>query len=110
MELRTYDQAEKYEGCHRGMLAQKFDEGIVKGKAEGIAEGIVRGKAEGIAEGIVKGKAEAAQEVLNALIKTMYQKNIEISSIIAITGLPKEEIEALILADSAALPLHTHRD
>ncbi len=34
-ELRTYDQSEKYEWAHHGIMAQKFDEGLAKGLAEG---------------------------------------------------------------------------
>lgn len=31
-EIRTYDQAEKYEGAYRASMAQKFDEGKAEGE------------------------------------------------------------------------------
>jgi len=60
-----------------------FNQGLAKGKAEGIAEGISKGKAEGIAEGISKGKVEGVTEGLFkgleqqiALLDTLHQQGI----------------------------------
>ena len=60
-----------------------FNQGLAKGKAEGIAEGISKGKAEGIAEGISKGKEEGVTEGLFkgleqqiALLDTLHQQGI----------------------------------
>ena len=45
------------EGVARGRA-----EGLAEGKAEGLAEGIAKGKAEGLSEGMIKGKAEGLAE------------------------------------------------
>ncbi len=46
-ELLTYEQAEKYEWAYHASMAQKFDERIEKGKAEGEKIGIEKGRTEG---------------------------------------------------------------
>jgi predicted transposase/invertase (TIGR01784 family) len=66
-ELLTYDQAEKYAGAYHASMAQKFDEGIAKGKVDermGIAENMIRHR-------------------------------IDVRSISLFTGLSEEEIESL---------------
>ena len=50
------------EGLQRG-IQQGIQEGIQKGKLEGIQEGIQKGKLEGIQEGIQKGKLEGVNLV-----------------------------------------------
>ena len=91
------------EGIARGR-AEGLAEGMEKGKAEGLAEGMEKGKAEGIAEGmikgIVKGKAEGIAEGLAQGIKEtqlstarkMLKLGMTIEEISEITGLTKEEI------------------
>ena len=60
---------------------------IRRGREEGKAEGLAEGKAEGLEEGRAKEKAEIA--------KKMLEENIEIETIIKLTGLTKEKIENL---------------
>jgi hypothetical protein len=58
-----------------------------RSKQEGILEGLQKGKQEGILEGELKGKRETARNAL--------RKNMAIDDIVDLTGLPREEIEAL---------------
>lgn len=62
-------------------------EGSIKGRAEGIAEGKIKGRAEGIEIGEKKKAIEIALKAK--------QSNLPIETIIALTGLDKEEIENL---------------
>ena len=70
-ELLIYDQAEKYEGVQRAILAQKFDEGKAEGKAEGkieekmlIAKNMLK---MGINEEVVKMATGLSIELIQAL-------------------------------------------
>ena len=56
-----------------------FNQGLAKGKIEGIAEGVSKGKAEGIAEGVSKGKAEGKAEGLEQqiiLLKALHEEGV----------------------------------
>ena len=64
---------------------------IKRGREEGKAEGLAEGKAEGKAEGLEEGRAEEKAEIA----KKMLEENIEIETIIKLTGLTKEKIENL---------------
>ena len=64
---------------------------IRRGREEGKAEGLAEGKAEGKAEGLEEGRAEEKAEIA----KKMLEENIEIETIIKLTGLTKEKIENL---------------
>ena len=79
------------EGIARGR-AEGLAEGMEKGKAEGLAEG----KAEGLAEGMEKGKAEGlAQGIRENQLSTarkMLKLGMTIEEISEITGLTKDEI------------------
>ncbi|EKE10231.1 MAG: hypothetical protein ACD_16C00066G0008 [uncultured bacterium] len=66
-ELLTYDQAEKYEGTYIASMAQKYDEGLEKGKRERELE----------------------------IAKSLLLQGIDTDIIVSTTGLSKEEIEKL---------------
>jgi predicted transposase/invertase (TIGR01784 family) len=70
-ELRSYEQAEKYENAYRASLAQKFDEGERLGLEKGVREGL-------------------RQVARNCLAQGM-----GVEAILRLTGLDVEEIEAL---------------
>ena len=79
---------------------EMLEEGIARGRAEGLAEGMEKGKAEGIAEGMIKGKAEGIAEgkaegirenQLSTALK-MLKFGMSVEEISEITGLTKEEI------------------
>lgn len=61
-----------------------LEDGTKKGIEEGIREGIREGLKQGIQEGIKEEKVNIAKNMLN--------KNMDISTIIEITGLSKEYI------------------
>jgi len=79
------------EGIARGR-AEGLAEGMEKGKAEGIAEGMIKGKAEGIAEGMEKGLAQGIKETQLSTARKMLKLGMTIEEITEITGLTKEEI------------------
>jgi predicted transposase YdaD len=83
------------EGIARGR-AEGLAEGMEKGKAEGLAEGMIKGKAEGIAEGkaegIAEGRAQGIKETQLNTARKMLKLGMTIEEITEITGLTKEEI------------------
>ncbi len=83
-ELLTYDQTEKYAGCYRASMLQKFDEGVVEGIKRGMAEGIERGK----------------KETLIAMVQTMHRQKIDTASIAAVAGLSQEQVEEFLYTNS----------
>ncbi len=66
-ELRTYDQAEKYEWAHHNIMAQRFDDGLAEGDAR------------------------TQRKIALRLIK----QNMDPASIAAITGLNTDDIRKL---------------
>ena len=72
-------------------LAKGRAEGLAQGKAEGLAQGKAEGLAQGKAEGLAQGKAEA-----NAFVaKQLLASGVDMSIIMAATGLSEEQIRAL---------------
>ena len=70
------------------MITEREEKGIAAFyKEEGLREGCDLGKAEGKAEGRAEGKAEVA--------KAMLKNNLPVETIMAYTGLSKEEIQKL---------------
>ena len=70
------------------LSTQKYYDDMYKEKyANGYEDGQAKGLEQGIEQGIEQGKLETA--------KKMLVKNIDIDTIVEITGLPKEQIEAL---------------
>ena len=89
----------KAEGLAEGMekgKAEGLTEGMIKGKAEGLAEGMEKGKAEGKAEGLVegmeKGLAQGIKETQLSTARKMLKLGMSVEEISEITGLTKEEI------------------
>ena len=70
------------------MITEREEKGIAAFyKEEGLREGFDLGKAEGKAEGRAEGKAEVA--------KAMLKNDLPVETIMACTGLSKEEIQKL---------------
>ena len=65
----------------------RLREKAIRDEAAAMAGAIRRGREEGKAEGLAEGKAEIAKKMLD--------ENIEIETIIKLTGLTKEKIENL---------------
>lgn len=72
IELRTYDQEEKYERVHAGQMAQKYDEGMEKGREEGCKKGKIQ------------------------LAKALLLKGISLDTIAEAAELSKDEIKKFI--------------
>jgi predicted transposase/invertase (TIGR01784 family) len=97
------DRISEYNTAAAKGKAEGIAEGKAEGKAEGIAEGIAIGEEKGKAEGIVigeeKGKAEGIAEGIamakKELAIKMLEQNVSLENIVAFTGLPIEEINAL---------------
>ncbi len=83
-EVRMWEEArEKFIRDQRAEKAYAFDEGLEKGRAEGIQQGIEKGRAEG------------RQEEQRAVALNILRKNLDISFIAEITGLSEKEIKKL---------------
>ena len=82
------------EGIARGR-AEGLAEGIAKGKEEGLSEGMIKGKAEGLAEGIEKGLAQGIKETQLNTARKMLKFDLSIEKISEITGLTMDEISNL---------------
>lgn len=76
IELRTYDQVEKYEGAYIASLDQKFDEGLAKG--------------------IQQGEAEGSKKATLRIAKQLIFNGMSPEQVQTITGLSQEELEAFI--------------
>ena len=74
-ELFSYEQAEKYEGTYNASMAQKFDEGLEKGREEGIEKG--------------------KEEKVKAIARSKKTEGKSAQEIAEWTGLTIEEIEGL---------------
>ena len=59
-------------------------------------EAFEKGKAEGRAEGMAEGRAEGARENSISVAQKMIAANVEIDFIVKMTGLTKDEVEALV--------------
>ena len=75
-----------------GITVEKYGEVMKKeGFEDGRAAGLEQGRSEGIAQGEAFGRAEREIE----MAKAMKSENIDIETIIKVSGLPKEEIDRL---------------
>ena len=111
VDLRTYEQAEKYKKTYIACLDQKFDEGKEKGieigkgigreegieigKEKGREEGIEIGKEKGREEGIEIGKEKRREEGMENIALKLLARGDSIEEVKAITGMTKEKITAL---------------
>ena len=74
---------------------EAIEEGLAEGRAKGHAEGRAEGHAEGHAEGRTVGLAEGTKKNQIKTAKKMLNMGMSIDLIAEISGLSKEEIEAL---------------
>jgi len=79
------------EGIMTTIAESWVQEGIIKGREEGIATGIIKGRQEGIATGMEKGQQMNKLETA----KKMIQEGLPIDLIQRVTGLSEKEIEDL---------------
>ncbi len=101
--LILFDEAERkrYEDrLHFHMNENsRFLEAEELGERKGIKKGVIKGRKEGEKEGIKKGKEEGRKEGIKEeklkIAKNLKENGLDISVIISVTGLNKEEIEKI---------------
>ena len=80
-------------------LDTSFEDGMEKGKAEGMKDGIEqgmkKGKEEGMKHGIEKGKEEGKAEEQRLIATNLKKQGINIETIAQCTGLSLKEISGL---------------
>lgn len=86
-ERKEYEQYAEDMMYQTSMVKSNYERGKVEGKEEGRAEGKLEGKIEGEIKGKIEGKIEVA--------KNMKRKGIDIATIVEVSGLSKEQVEAL---------------
>ncbi len=87
VEQEAYENSLKYYRDLQNVVATSREEGI----EEGIAKGIEKGRLEGIQEG----RLEGIQENTIAIARSCIQQGLDIETIMVITQLSREDIEAL---------------
>ena len=86
--VKQYEELLAIPGVVETAFRREMAEADIKANEEFMRQtGIAEGKAQGIITGMVKGKAEIA--------KKMLKQKINMQIIIQVTGLTKEELEAL---------------
>ncbi|NER47083.1 MAG: Rpn family recombination-promoting nuclease/putative transposase [Symploca sp. SIO1A3] len=91
VEQEAYENSLKYYRDLQNVVATSREEGV----EEGIARGIEQGRQEGIQEGRKQGRQEGIQENTIAIARSCIQQGLDIETIMAITQLSREDIEAL---------------
>ena len=98
-ERKQYEESERILNDNIAIanraLAEGMAKGMAKGRTEGRAEGMAEGMAKGRAEGMAKGRTEGRTAEKKDIALKMKQNGLEYNLIASITGLSKEEIEAL---------------
>ena len=87
IERKQYEESERILNDNIAIANRALAEGMAKGRAEGMAKGMAKGRTEGRTEGRTAEKKDIALK--------MKQSGLETNLIASITGLSKEEIEAL---------------
>ncbi|MBR0273803.1 MAG: hypothetical protein IJQ59_06920, partial [Bacteroidaceae bacterium] len=90
-ERKQYEESERILNDNIAIANRALAEGMAKGMAKGRTEG----RAEGMAEGMAKGRTEGRTAEKKDIALKMKQNGLEHNLIASITGLSKEEIEAL---------------
>ena len=82
------------EGRKEG-LKQGIEQGIEQGIKQGIEQGIERGIERGIEQGIEQGVKQGSQQEKLKIAKILKNKKMDVSFIVEVTGLTKEQINAI---------------
>ncbi|NEP59220.1 MAG: hypothetical protein F6K31_19735 [Symploca sp. SIO2G7] len=84
----------RQEGVEEG-IARGIEEGREQGRQEGIQQGRQEGIQQGRQEGIQQGRQEGIQQNTIAIARSCKQQGLDTETIMAITQLSREDIEAL---------------
>ena len=90
MMLRSFEMDARRAGFQQGIT-----QGVAQGMRQGEARGLERGKSLGLAEGKSLGLAEGSRQKALETARLMKQASCEITFIEKMTGLSKEEVEAI---------------
>ena len=66
-----------------------------EGREEGRKEGLEEGLEKGLEKGREEGRGEGREEERLAIARNAIQQNLSVETIMALTGLPRETIQAL---------------
>ena len=94
-EKHMFDLALKQKWDNENKLDYATEQGILKGREEGIVEGIAKGRAEGIVEGIAV-ERNNTQQRLNGIVHYFHTQGKSVDEIASITQLSKQEVEEII--------------
>ena len=95
VEQEAYENSLKYYRDLQNVVATSREEGVEEGIARGIEQGRQEGIEQGRQEGIEQGRQEGIQENTIAIARSCKQQGLDIETIMAITQLSREDIEAL---------------
>ena len=90
-ERLAYELSLSVERDWYACMEYRYEEGVEKGKKEGIEEGLEQGKQVGLEEGLMKGKQEEQYQIAT----NMKKSGIDLQTIVDCTGLSMEEVEKL---------------
>lgn len=89
------DLREKYVLDMNSIRSESLRNGMKQGLKEGLEQGMKEGREKGLREGKEKGIIEGKEQEKNELAKKMKKRGFDISTIIEITSLTKEQIESI---------------
>ena len=72
-----------------------IQEGMQKGIQKGMQKGIQKGMQKGIQKGMQKGRQEGIEEGVHNLARNMVTEGLAVETIVRITGLSEQEVQAL---------------
>ena len=87
VEQEAYENSLKYYRDLQNVVATSREEGVEQGRLEGIEQGRL--------EGIQQGRLEGIQQRTIAIARSCKQQGLDLETIMAITQLSREDIEAL---------------
>ena len=77
------------------MRQEGIQEGMQEGVQKGIQKGMQKGRQEGIEEGMQRGWQGGASEALHHLAQNMLTEGLAVETIMRVTGLSEQEVQAL---------------
>lgn len=98
-ELATYEKFWDIVSREMTLAAGKLEEGLAKGREEGLEEGLAKGREEGLEEGLAKGReeglAKGREEERLEIARKLKVNGVSTETIATVSGLSVEEVECL---------------
>jgi hypothetical protein len=98
-ERSVYFDEMEYESVRQVYKEEGREEGLKEGLQEGLQKGLQEGLKEGLQRGLQKGLQEGEQRGLQKTARSMLAKGLEPAFVAEVTGLPVEEVAALLAAE-----------